>query len=82
LKIEYGVPGARLVNSQECMKLLSDVRLGVDMGIIENIPTQLLNEIMIETQAAGIQKSSGKELSVGERDIIRAEMIRSKLEIL
>ena len=73
---------ARLMNSQECMKLLSDVRLGVDMGIIENIPTQLLNEIMIETQAAGIQKSSGKELSVGERDIIRAEMIRSKLEIL
>lgn len=70
---------ARVLNSQECMKLLSDVRLGVDMGIIENIPTQLMNEIMIETQTASIQKHSGKELSAGERDIIRAEMVRNKL---
>jgi len=70
---------ARIMNSQECMKLLSDIRLGADMGIIENIPAQLLNEIMIETQTANIQKHSGKELSPGERDIIRAEMVRSKL---
>ncbi|HYF81837.1 MAG TPA: protein arginine kinase [Clostridia bacterium] len=70
---------ARVLNSQECMKLLSDVRLGVDVGIIENIPAQLLNEIMIETQTASVQKHSGRELSAGERDIIRAEMVRSKL---
>ena len=73
---------ARILNSQECMKLLSDIRLGADMGIIENIPTQLLNEIMIETQTANLQKNSGKELSPAERDIIRAEMVRSKLERL
>lgn len=73
---------ARVLNSQECMKLLSDVRLGVDVGIIENIPAQLLNEIMIETQTASVQKHSGRELSAGERDIIRAEMVRSKLETL
>ncbi len=71
---------ARVMSSQECMKLLSDIRLGVDSGIIENIPVQLLNEIMIDTQTASIQKLSGRELSSGERDIIRAEMIRSKLE--
>jgi protein arginine kinase len=73
---------ARILNSQECMKLLSDIRLGADMGVIENIPTQLLNEIMIETQTANLQKNSGKELSPAERDIIRAEMVRSKLERL
>lgn len=70
---------ARVMNSHECMKLLSDIRLGVDAGIIENIPVQLLNEIMIETQTASIQKQSGKELSASERDIIRAEMVREKL---
>jgi protein arginine kinase len=70
---------ARMMSSQECMKLLSDIRLGVDMGIIENIPAQLLNEIMIETQTASLQKQHGKELSAGERDIIRAEMVRNKL---
>jgi len=74
------IKNARVMNSQECMKLLSDIRLGVDMGIIENIPIQLLNDIMIETQTASIQKNSGKELSAGERDIIRAEMIRNKLD--
>jgi protein arginine kinase len=70
---------ARVLSSQECMKLLSNIRLGVGMGIIENISIQLLNEIMIETQTASIQKFSGKELSAGERDIIRAEMVRNKL---
>ncbi len=70
---------ARLMSSQECMKLLSDIRLGVDMGIIENIPIKLLNEIMIETQTASLQKQNGMELSAGERDIIRAEMVRNKL---
>lgn len=70
---------ARLMSSQECMKLLSDIRLGVDMGIIENIPIQLLNEIMIETQTASLQKQYEKELSAGDRDIIRAEMVRNKL---
>lgn len=71
---------ARLMNSQECMKLLSDLRLGVDMGIIEDIPIQLLNEVMIETQTASIQKNSERELSSAERDILRAEMIRNKLD--
>lgn len=73
---------SRIMNSQECMKLLSDIRLGADMGILENIPQQLLNEIMIETQTASLQKRSGRELSPEERDIIRAEMVRSKLEAL
>jgi len=39
-----------------------------------------LNEIMIEAQTANIQRSSRKELTPDERDIIRAEMVRSKLD--
>jgi protein arginine kinase len=70
---------ARVMSSHECMKLLSDVRLGVDEGLIGSVPGQLLNEIMIETQTASIQKHSGRELSAAERDIIRAEMVREKL---
>lgn len=70
---------ARLMSSQECIKLLSDIRLGVDAGLIQNVSVELLNEIMIESQTASIQKQSGKELSTGERDIIRAEMVRNKL---
>ncbi|WP_372998539.1 protein arginine kinase [Lutispora sp.] len=70
---------ARVITSQEAMKLLSDVRLGMDLNIIENLTVSLLNEIMIETQPASIQKYAGEELSPDARDIIRAEIIRKKL---
>ena len=70
---------ARVISSQEAMKLLSDVRLGMDLNIIDNLSVSLLNEIMIETQPASIQKYAGEELSPDARDIIRAEIIRKKL---
>lgn len=70
---------ARIIPSQECLKLLSDIRLGVDLGILEEIPVSVLNEIMIDTQSASLQRHVGKELSAVERDIARADAIRNKL---
>ncbi|WP_073027425.1 protein arginine kinase [Lutispora thermophila] len=70
---------ARVITSQEAMKLLSDVRLGMDLNIIENLSVSIINEIMIEIQPANIQKYAGEELSPEARDIIRAEIIRKKL---
>jgi protein arginine kinase len=70
---------ARLMQSQECMKLLSDIRLGVDLKILQHIPIVTLNEIMVESQPASLQKQFDCELSTEERDKIRAEMIRKKL---
>jgi len=70
---------ARVMTSQEAMKLLSDIRLGMDLNFIENLTVPLLNEIMIETQPASIQKYAGEELTPEARDIIRAEIIRGKL---
>jgi len=70
---------ARVITSQEAMKLLSDVRLGMDLGIIKNLTVTQLNEIMIETQPANVQKYAGEELTPEARDIIRAEIIRKKL---
>jgi len=70
---------ARVITSQEAMKLLSDVRLGMDLNIIKNLTATQLNEIMIETQPANVQKYAGEELTPEARDIIRAEIIRKKL---
>ncbi len=70
---------ARMMKSQECMKLLSDIRLGIDMHIIDSMPIALLNEIMIETQPASLQKYAGSELGQLERDVLRAEIIRKKV---
>jgi len=76
----YGlISNARILSSEETMKLLSDVRLGVDMGIIKDIDIDTLDELMDITQPANLQKITGRSLSASERDIKRAELIRDRL---
>lgn len=70
---------ARILSTEESLKLLSDVRLGVDMGIVKDINIETLNEIMLFIQPASLQKYLGRQLDASERDIKRAELIRSKL---
>ncbi len=77
----YGtLKNARLLTSSEAMKLISDVRLGVDLGIIENISPQLLNELSVIIKPAYLVKKAGRVLNIEERDIIRAEIVREKLK--
>lgn len=71
---------SRILSSEEALKLLSDVRVGVDMGIIKNINGETLNEIMLVSQPANLQKNFGNILGPGERDIKRAEAVRNKLQ--
>lgn len=73
---------ARIISTQECFKLLSDVRLGVSMSIIKDIEISKLNDILVLSQPATLQKISGKPLSQDERDIKRAELIRSQLQVI
>lgn len=70
---------ARIITSGEAIKLLSAVRLGVDMGFIKDVDTARVNEILILSQPAHLQKASGKELGRYERDIQRADLMREKL---
>lgn len=71
---------ARIISTEEALKLLSDVRLGVDMGIITDIDINRLNEILLLVQSASLQESVGRPLSPDERNIKRAETIRSRLK--
>jgi protein arginine kinase len=72
---------SRIMSSKEAMKLLSDVKMGVDMGIIQGIDGNVINRLIINIQPANVQKFAGKELSNRERDIKRAELIRERLKI-
>jgi len=67
---------ARVISNDESMKLLSDVRLGVEMGIIKDIPLQTINEIMLDIQPATLQKLVVKEMCPEERDVERANLVR------
>lgn len=70
---------ARIMCAEEGFKLLSDVRLGVDMGIIKDVNIETLNEIMLLMQTATLQRAVGSPLTPDERDIKRAELIRNKI---
>lgn len=76
----YGIlTNARVINSNEAMIHLSDVRLGVDMGILKDINVFALNELLVAIRPAHLQRKVGREMESFERDVKRAEVIKEKL---
>jgi len=76
----YGIlKNAHIITSNETVELLSMVRLGVDTGLLKGLTLATLNDLFISIQPAHLQKLEGKALSARDRDIKRAEVIRSKL---
>jgi len=76
----YGIlTNARTITSEEALSLLSDMKLGVDLKIIDGIEGDIFQKIMISMQPAYLQYSMGKEMSPGERDVNRAQIIRDLL---
>ncbi|MDI6606383.1 MAG: ATP--guanido phosphotransferase, partial [Candidatus Omnitrophota bacterium] len=72
---------AYIISSQETIELLSMIRLGYDLGMIKDIQRIRINELFIITQPAHLQKLENKRLSSQERDVKRAEIVRSRLNI-
>lgn len=70
---------ARKLSLQEFMSMLSQVRLGVDMGIIKGIDVVMLNELMVKCQPAHLQAYIGKEANAQELDVARADRVRKEL---
>lgn len=71
---------ARSISSEETMNLLSAVRMGINLGIIDDLPLDKVNSLFLLAQPAHLQKKEGRTLGPGERDTIRAEMIRTVLD--
>jgi len=77
----YGtLKSAHIITSNETITLLSAIRLGVDLGIVKNLDRRMVNELLILTQPAHLQKLEGKLLNSNERDIKRADLIRERLK--
>jgi len=73
---------AYIITSEETIELLSMVRLGCDLGIVNKcMDRSHINELFLITQPAHLQKLENKKLTSQERDVKRAELIRSKLKI-
>ncbi|MGJ9384584.1 protein arginine kinase [Salipaludibacillus neizhouensis] len=78
----YGILAySRRIESKEAMKRLSDVRLGIDMGLIKDVKGNILNELMILTQPGFLQQYAGEALLSEDRDQRRAALIRERLKL-
>ncbi len=76
----YGIlKHARVLTSEEVMNLLSAVRLGHAMNVIDFLDIALINEILLFSQPAHLQKYYGAEMDSTRRDFVRAQMVREKL---
>lgn len=73
---------ARLLGSEEALSLLSVVRLGIAMKRIDvpGVTAATVNEMLIQTQPAHLQKMAGEPLDGPQRRKRRADYLRAKLE--
>jgi protein arginine kinase len=70
---------AQSISSEETMHLLSSVRMGVNLGLIDDLAIPTVNELFIHTQPAHLQKLRHAELDSANRNVARASYLRSRL---
>jgi protein arginine kinase len=78
----YGILSyARSISGKEALSMLSEVRLGIDLGMIDKVPAMVFNELLVTTRPNFLQKMTGKNaLDPANRDKLRAQVIREKLK--
>ncbi len=76
----YGLlRSAQSISSQETMDLLSSVRMGVNLGFIDDLSIPTVNELFIHTQPAHLQKLRKTTLDSADRNAARAGYLRHRL---
>jgi protein arginine kinase len=76
----YGIlRNAQTISSEETMHLLSSVRMGINLGLIDDLEMPTVNELFIHTQPAHLQKIRREHLESAERNVARASYLRMRL---
>jgi protein arginine kinase len=76
----YGLlSNARLLETDETLKLLSMVRLGCCMNLLPNVSTYDVNSLLLQTQPAHLQRVVGGKLDQATRRRSRADLVRNRL---
>jgi len=71
---------ARLMTSQEALYLLSQLRMGVHMGMVPDITPDVVNDLFLACQSAHLQTCIGTRLEGDQRAKARADIIRKRLQ--
>ena len=67
------------ISSEETMHLLSKLRMGVHLALIDSIDIPTINRLFLQTQPAHLQKRHGAILSTAERNPARADYLQAEL---
>lgn len=70
----------RILSGKEFMNLISVVRMGVSLRMIDDIGLDKINALIVRAQPATLMVAQGKELDASERDAVRAKMVREYLQ--
>lgn len=73
----YGtLTNCRKISYEEIMNLLSNIKLGTDLGILKELTDLKIQKLYLYTKPANLQKYLGEQYEALERDIKRAEVIK------
>ncbi len=73
----YGIlTNCKKITSKEARQLLSNVKLGIDLGIIKEINDNKVLQLFLYTKPTNLQQYLGEQYDNLERDIKRAEVIK------
>ncbi|TWU36165.1 protein arginine kinase [Novipirellula artificiosorum] len=70
---------AKKISSEETMHYLSKVRMGVNLGLIDDVQVATINKLFIHTQPAHLQKLHGRVLGSSDRNVQRASYLQRHL---
>lgn len=70
---------AKLISCNEALELLSNVRFGINAGIIEDVNLETVDSLISEIQPATMMVNRNEKISPRDRDILRAEILNKKL---
>ena len=73
----YGIlSNCRKISLEETITLLSNIKLGTDLGILKELTDLQIQKLYLYTKPANLQKYMGKQYETIEREIKRAEVIQ------
>ena len=76
----YGIlMHAHLLSSKETLDMLSALRLGIEMELLNEWEVSVVNALFLAVQPGHLQKAEGKSVGAEKRDLARARIVRERL---
>lgn len=70
---------AKLISCKEALDLLSNVRFGINSGVIDGVDIETVDKLISDIQPATMMVNKNEKISPRDRDILRAEILNKAL---